>query len=270
MKFTPCLQKNFTPSTDALYFIFKGDLLYVKNSQKAVKIPSSIQNLNISQSDIYFIGNIGTTACYAGMMFSDSSSIEASNFVYMLSLLGNIEDCQFAAGCYAYHFVKWHSYSRFCGSCGSKTVFMDEERGKKCTSCGHSCYPVISPCIIVAVVKDRESILLGKINRPGIDLYSVLAGFVEMGETLEECVHREIFEEAGIEIENLRYFGSQPWAFSQSLMVAFTADHKSGTLNIDKKELPHADWFTADNLPKTPLKGTIARALLDWFIENHQ
>ncbi len=271
MKFIPGLQKNFTSAKDALYFIFKGELLFVKKSQNKVSIPSTISKLNISEKDLCFIGNIGPKACYAGIQDPGPDSIDPSNYTYLLPLFGHVEDSHFAAGCYAYHFLKWNSNSRYCGSCGSKTEFMDEERGKKCKSCGRIIYPVISPCIIVAVIKDGKSILLGKINRPGVDLYSVLAGFVEMGETLEECVHREVFEEAGIQIENLKYFGSQPWAFSQSLMVAFTADYKSGILNIDKKELPHADWFTSDNLPqKMPLKGTIAGNLIDWFIKTYQ
>jgi len=142
------------------------------------------------------------------------------------------------------------------------------ERAKVCSKCGFRTYPRISPATITAVTPGNQ-ILLARAKRFPSELYSVIAGFAEPGETLEECVKREIMEETGIDVKNIRYFGSQPWPFPDSLMIAFTADFEGGEIRIYKKELVDARWFTADALPKIPDKLSIARRLIDRFIENN-
>ena len=132
--------------------------------------------------------------------------------------------------------------------------------------CGLVNYPEVSPAIIVAVTKGAR-ILLARSRKFQTDFYSVLAGFVESRETLDQCVRREVKEEVGIDVENVRYFASQPWPFPNTLMVGFTADYASGAVTIDKLEITDARWFKADNLPVTPRAGTIARLLIDWFVE---
>ncbi len=116
----------------------------------------------------------------------------------------------------------------------------------------------------------NNQILLANGTRFPSSLYSVLAGFVEPGETLEECVRREIKEEIGIEVENIRYFSSQSWPFPDSLMIGFLADYSSGEINIDQTEIRNADWFTAENLPLIPGKISIARKIIDWFVNNNK
>jgi NAD+ diphosphatase len=116
----------------------------------------------------------------------------------------------------------------------------------------------------VAVVKERE-LLLAHAARFPVKFYSVLAGFVEPGETLEECVQREVFEETGVQVRNIRYFGSQPWPFPDSLMVAFTAEHAAGDIRVNQSEITDAGWFRADRLPEIPPPISIARRLIDWF-----
>jgi NAD+ diphosphatase len=120
----------------------------------------------------------------------------------------------------------------------------------------------------VAVLKNNK-ILLGRNKRFKLPFYSVLAGFVEPGETLEQCVQREIREEVGITVKNIRYFGSQPWPFPDSLMIAFTAQYAGGDISLDGSEIIDAAWFAKDNLPKIPPRISIARQLIDWFIQNH-
>ena len=127
-------------------------------------------------------------------------------------------------------------------------------------------FPRISPAVIVLVEKDGQ-VLLARAQRFTADFYSVLAGFVEPGETLEETVHREIEEEVGIKVRNVRYFGSQPWPFPDSLMIGFTAAYLSGEIRIDKTEIIEAGWFDPEKLPTIPGKSSIARQLIDWFIE---
>jgi NAD+ diphosphatase len=161
--------------------------------------------------------------------------------------------------------VHWHRNHRFCGRCGSPTQDHPEDRAKICPSCGLINHPRVSPAIIVAVVKDRQ-LLLAHSTRFQAKFYSVLAGFVEPGETLEDCVHREVFEEVGVRVRNIRYFGSQPWPFPDSLMVAFTAEYAGGEIRVDSVEIADAGWFSAGGLPAIPPRISIARKLIDWFV----
>ena len=137
-----------------------------------------------------------------------------------------------------------------------------DERAKECPKCGLLNYPRISPAIIVAVLKGNQILLARSRRFPG-GFYSVLAGYVEPGETLEECVRREVFEEVGIEVKNIRYFGSQPWPFPDSQMIAFTAEYLSGDIKPDESEIVDAGWFLPENLPEIPGKISIARSLLE-------
>jgi NAD+ diphosphatase len=143
-----------------------------------------------------------------------------------------------------------------------------DERAKTCPACGLNSYPRLSPAVIVAVVKD-DKLLLATSPRFRSSFWSVLAGFVEPGETLEDCVVREVEEEVGITVRNVRYFGSQPWPFPDSLMLGFTAEYAKGEIKTDGMEIVEADWFGADNLPNVPPSVSIARRLIDWFVENY-
>jgi NAD+ diphosphatase len=136
---------------------------------------------------------------------------------------------------------------------------------KECPGCGFLSFPRISPAVIVLVEKENR-VLLARVKRFTTELYSVLAGFVEPGETLEETVRREVEEEVGIKVKNLRYFGSQPWPFPDSLMIGFTADYESGEIKIDETEIADAGWYDPDRLPTIPGKISIARELIDWFV----
>ncbi len=142
-------------------------------------------------------------------------------------------------------------------------------RAKECPDCGLVIFPRLSPAIIVLVEKEGK-ILLAKAVRFKEDIYSILAGFVEPGETLEEAVEREVREEVGIAIKDIRYFGSQPWPFPDSLMIGFLAKYKSGRIKIDKEEIVDAGWFSPENLPNIPGNISIARRMIDWFLSQHK
>jgi NAD+ diphosphatase len=167
-----------------------------------------------------------------------------------------------------FQLINWDRTTRFCGRCGSPTQSSDSERAKVCQNCGLRNYPRISPAVIVAVTRERR-ILLARAFRFPMKIYSVIAGFVEPGETLEQCIRREIKEEVNIEVRNIRYFGSQPWPFPNSLMIAFTAEYAGGELRIDNEEIMDAGWFEAHELPNIPDKVSIARRLIDSFIRTH-
>ena len=156
-------------------------------------------------------------------------------------------------------FLRTH---RYCGQCGSSMSRVDWELATLCHQCQHRCYPRVSPCIIVAIRKDNKILLAQGKPQQARQMHSVLAGFVEGGETLEQAVHREVMEEVGIRVKNLRYFSSQPWPFPHSLMVGFLADYDSGEIEVDGKEILEADWYAKDELPNIPPTFSIAGRLI--------
>ena len=166
----------------------------------------------------------------------------------------------------AVQIVNFNNDHKYCGRCGTLTQKVDGERAKKCPKCGLVNYPRISPAIIVAVVREGK-LLLAHNNQSPKDLYSVVAGFVEVGETFEECVFREVREETGITVKNINYFGNQPWPFPNSLMIGFTAEYASGEIQVDGKEIGHADWYSSNEMPVTPDSISIAKKLIDGLLK---
>ena len=143
-----------------------------------------------------------------------------------------------------------------------------EELARECPRCGTTFYPRLNPAAIV-LVEHEERVLLARSPSFPPEMYSTLAGFVEPGESLEETIEREICEEVGAEVRNVRYFGSQPWPFPNSLMIAFTADYAGGELRVEPSEIEDAGWYSTDDLPMLPPKVSIARAMIDSFVARH-
>ncbi|BCJ93885.1 NADH pyrophosphatase [Anaerocolumna cellulosilytica] len=168
----------------------------------------------------------------------------------------------------ANHILHWSHSNRYCGCCGHKTIDKEDERAKLCPSCNTVIYPRISPAIITAIFRGDEILLAHNRNFKG-KMHSLIAGFVEPGETLEACVAREIREEIGIKVNNIRYFNSQPWPFPDSLMIAFLADYESGEITVDGNEITEAAWFHADNLPEIPSSFSIAGKIIRWYQEQY-
>lgn len=160
----------------------------------------------------------------------------------------------------------WDHNTQFCGVCGAP-MKMHTDISKRCTNCGKEVWPELATAIIVLVHKGDEVLLVHARNFKG-DFYGLVAGFVETGETLEEAVHREVMEETGLTITNLRYFGSQPWPYPCGLMVGYNADYVSGDIHLQRSELSKGAWFTKDNLPTIPEKLSIARKLIDDWIDS--
>ena len=160
----------------------------------------------------------------------------------------------------------WSRNNKYCGRCGSLMGNKADETAKHCDNCDYLVYPRLSPAIIVAITKGDEILLAHNKNFPA-KRYSIIAGYVEAGESFEESVKREVMEEVGIKIKNIKYYGSQLWAFPDSMMIGFTAEYESGEIQVDNKEILHADFYNKDTLPDLPLKGSIARRLIDEFIQ---
>ncbi len=183
------------------------------------------------------------------------------------SLLGFVDDRKFNSWGKAAQLLHCYATNRFCGSCGAQTMEHPEEQARLCPQCRTVMYPAISPCIIVLVHR-RDMLLLARSPRFPKSMYSTLAGFVEPGESAEECLHREIYEEVRLKVANVRYFKSQPWPFPGQLMLGFFAEYRSGDITIDGVEISEAQWYKYNDLPEIPGRETIAGQLIRHHIRS--
>lgn len=253
---------------ESLWFMVHEQKIAVLSENDTTAIPEfrNLKEKKITSENTHYMGTYNNVPCYAAEISATENIPECFSVHPPLSLLNEMEvDLVRIAGL-ATQLINWSRNHRFCGKCGKFTEDKKDERAKICASCGQIYYPRLSPAIIVAVVKD-DRLLMGNSPRFPSKFYSVLAGFVEPGENLEECVKREVREEVGIEVKNIKYFGSQPWPFPDSLMVGFTAEYESGEIKVDKKELSDAQWFKRDEIPRIPPSISIARKLIDWFLQ---
>lgn len=162
----------------------------------------------------------------------------------------------------------WLYDNQYCGRCGDPVGYSPEFSALTCKTCGFTIFPRLSPACIVLITRGEE-ILLARSPYFQAGMYSLLAGFVEAGESVEESVHREVFEEVGIRVKNLRYFGSQPWPFPHSLMIGFFAEYESGELRLQPEEIEDAQWFTKETLPKLPNLATISGMIINAWLKEH-
>ncbi|MBT8333646.1 MAG: NAD(+) diphosphatase [Deltaproteobacteria bacterium] len=251
---------------DPLYFIINDQEIIVKWSRDKYWIPSEtdISEYDFDLKRTHFVGSWNDQFCYASEFPKNLSIPDALQSIPLRDAFTQFSSHEIQAISLAKQILTWDRDFRFCGRCGQPTVELPDERAKVCKRCGSTNYPRLSPSIIVSVVK-KDQLLLARSARFPKGMYSVLAGFVEPGETLEECVKREVMEEVGIEVQNIRYFGSQNWPFPHSLMIGFTADYFRGEIGIDNDEIVDARWFTASELPKIPGSYSIARKMIDHF-----
>lgn len=252
MTFTPAVT---TSATEGLLFVIAGQALCVLDGATVPRGPAG---------DALYLGDLDGEPCFARVL-GDEAPPAGSAPVPLRQLFVTMPEEQFAIATRALGFTTWDHDFRFCSRCASPTERSATERMRACIACRFPAYPRLSPAVIVLVERDGKC-LLARNARTKMPFYSTLAGFVEVGETLEHCVAREIREEAGIELADIRYFGSQPWPFTGSLMVGFTARWAGGELVPDPEELADAGWFAPDALPLVPPPLSIARALIDDFV----
>lgn len=212
----------------------------------------------------HFLGFDAGTACWAfddDALGDDAAGDDAAHLdLYALAV--RLDRPGWLLAGRALQVVEWARTHQACGRCGTATEPVPGERARRCPGCGLQGFPRLAPAAIVVVERDR-TILLARNARFRGEMWSALAGFVEPGESIEDTVHREIREEVGIEVDGLRYFGSQPWPFPHSLMVAFHANWAGGDLRPDEDEIIDAAWFPVGELPAIPPPISIARSLID-------
>lgn len=260
------------------WFLFQGDRLVVEENGAPPRIPCLSDPATLGLAPVrrqvlgYLSDGAQRVACYSGELVPELPLPPGYSSDTLRNLYAHLGDGWFQLAGRAVQIVTWDATHQYCGRCGGPMETMRHERAKRCPTCGLSNYPRLSPAIIIAVTKETPEgtqLLLARNHRFPPGRYSVIAGFVEPGESLEECAAREVREEVGLTITNIRYFGSQPWPFPNSLMLGFTAEYAAGEITIEPEEIADAGWFAADALPQLPPKPSIARKLIDAFVAAH-
>lgn len=266
-KILPGVFKN-SSDKDLCFAFVKGNLI-VKKAGESLSIPrfSEIKKLNIKYENEFFLGEYGSENCFVVEVSSNIEFVEEFELLTLREVGVLMKRETFLIAGRASEILNWNKNNKYCGRCGSKMENKKDEMAKICPNCGNIMYPVICPAIIVAITKE-DKILLAHNSSFKNNMYGLIAGFVEAGESLEHAVKREIFEEINIKVNNIRYYASSPWPFPNSLMLGFFADYDSGEIKVDGSEIVAADWFTKDEFPNIPKKFSLARKLIDEFIKS--
>lgn len=210
------------------------------------------------------LGMLDGAACWV-VDLDGVSDVIVDGLVPLMGLHGRVDDHRWTLAGRAVQLVEWDRTTRFCGRCGTPTEPAPGERARRCPSCGLLAFPRLAPAVITLIERGDEALLARGRAFP-VPMYSCVAGFVEPGETLEEAVHREVAEEVGVALGEVRYVASQPWPFPHSLMIGFEAVWAAGEILIDETEIVDAQWYRPDDLPMIPPPMSIARTLIDRWL----
>ncbi|MCE0722497.1 MULTISPECIES: NAD(+) diphosphatase [Legionella] len=247
------------------WFIFHGEDILLQNH--TIPQLSNINALNLSIERQIYLGTYGNTPCFAAQISAQPFTLPpnmAFQHIRQAHELLRDEDL-FLLVSKAKQLLHWDNSTQFCGCCGHQTQYSTKERAKVCPVCNSLIFPQIAPVMMVLIWRDDEILLARSPHfMPGI--YSLLAGFVEPGEMLEQTVMREVKEEVSLNIKNLHYFASQPWPFQSNLMLGFIAEYDSGDIQIDATEIEDAQWFSIKNLPQLPKPISLSRQMIDKYL----
>ncbi len=264
--FRPGVRAPEAADESALCFVFRGRELLVRGDGELPEL-AALDTLELESLRSQFLGMLGDRQCHSVEVAPDCAAPHGMAFHDLRALYGRIEDHLHAMAGRAVQIVEWDRSHRYCGTCGKPTESSTSERSRSCPDCRVPQFPRLSPAMIVAVERD-DQILLARSPHFPPGIYSVLAGFVEPGESAEDAVMREVMEEAGVHVSNVRYFGSQPWPFPHSLMLGFKADYESGDIRIAEPEIEDARWFRADEMPSFfPGRISISQWLIHDFLD---
>jgi NAD+ diphosphatase len=257
-------------ASDWCFVVHAGSVVLRDASDlRAVPTVADLEALVSAAACLNYIGDMAEAGVFA--VGGYEVAIEPGDplgLVPLRSAYSVLGDETWAIASRAAQVVEWDRNHGFCGRCGTVTEKLPTELGRKCPQCGLIAYPRISPATIT-LVERGDQVLLAHGVAHATQMYALIAGFVEAGETLEECVQREVREEVGIEVDEVRYFGSQSWPFPHSIMLGFTAQYRAGEIQVDPTEIEDARWFDVHSLPMIPQRMSIARRLIDDYALRH-
>ena len=255
------------PDGASLCFVFQQTLLLVGDAPPGAQLPGHehVAGIGVAPLRRLYLGTLGGRACFAFEYHTETPAPPGMQWQGLRTLFTRLDDPLFALAGRALQYIDWDRTHQFCGRCATPTQHRTGERARECPACALIVYPRIAPAVMCLIRRGHE-ILLARSQRFPPGMYSALAGFVEPGESLEQCLAREVLEETGVRIVNTRYFASQPWPFPHSLLIAFVADYAGGEITPAPDEIEDAQWFDIDALPKLPNRISIARRLIDGVV----
>ena len=254
------------PATGACWVLVSGtDVAITRDDPPRLMMSTSPKTAGCMAETARYIGFRNEMPVYAAEIAGGSPLLQEIKFSGVRELFGRLPDDELSIAAYAVRIIDFTRTTRYCGRCGAKTRQLRTEQAQFCTDCNLITYPRLSPAIVV-LIHDGDRILLARSPRFPAGMHSIIAGFVEPGETMEQTVHREVKEEVGITVKNLRYIASEPWPFPNSLMCGFVAEYAEGKITIDNNEIVSAGWFDRYHLPALPLPMSLSRALIDAWV----
>ena len=245
--------------------IFAGGKTYLTSEGKFPTV-AAMYAMGVAEKDLVYLFSIDETAFF--LLWEVPEYVKEALIPTATMVFRNMEPSHMAlAGATALHLSSWYRANRFCGCCGKPNRRDDVERAMRCTECGNIVYPRINPAIVVAVRHNDKILVTHYANRPGATRYALVAGFVEIGETFEDTVKREVMEEVGLPIKNVRYHASQPWGFAGNIMVGFWADLDGDdeTVTLDEMELDEGTWLTRGEITPTPNPPSLTHTMIELF-----
>lgn len=259
--FVPLLAEQH--ARQSLTFVFRGHELLIRETDLALPDESVCAAIGVTAAQRLPVGLLGEHYCGAAWVERETAPIDGYTFSGLRRLFGAMDEARLAVAGRAFQIAEWARTHRYCGACGTPMQGVAGERCFRCPACAHLAYPRISPAMMT-LVRRGDEILLARHARLATSRFTALAGFVEAGESIEDAIHREVFEEVGLRVTDLRYFASQSWPFPHSLMIAFTAEYAGGELTIDQDEITEARWFGPDDeFPEIPPGYSIAAELIN-------
>jgi NAD+ diphosphatase len=263
------------PRATDLVIRYNGSKTLLKKVGEGYVVPQvgellTLEGKTLADFEGHYLFSIDDTAFFLDdSVIAKSTDVAAqipAGYEYMGSrTFRSMDPVERLGGATAAHIAHWESQNKFCGVCGNVTIRGDKERSIVCPKCGNVVYPRISPVVIVAVHNGDKLLMAHNIDNPNPRLF-LISGFVEIGESLEQAVHREVQEEAGVKVKNVRYFGSQPWPFSDSLIAGFTAElDGDDTIHMQEAELSEATWVRREDIPEYETDVSISCCLIENF-----
>ena len=243
-------------------YAFRGAEVLVRAGPEALAESRLLDSREAPLSEPRERLSLSAGGCVCELHAAETAVPEGWEWKPFRAVIGALPEGDWLGAARAMAYVNWRASTRFCGRCGSPNGDKPDEIARLCPACGALTFPRISPAVL-AVVRRGDRLLLARNAASKTGMWSVLAGFVEPGETLEGCVRREVLEEVSVEVEPRGYLGSQPWPFPDQLMIGLSAEWRSGELRPDGVEIAEAGWFGPDDHPPLPMPGSLSRRLID-------